>query len=179
MYQRRKAFTLIELLVVIAIIAVLIALLLPAVQAAREAARRMQCTNNMKQLALACHNHHDSLGRLPYGVFEPYAVANKDISIDAKNPFGPNWLIYILPYVEQTSLYNSCNVAGYPGPNAVIVQDGKTTPTGVNLEWRNTTIRGTVISAFLCPSDKGNAQPYSDPAATTPRTTARPTPTTP
>ena len=168
MYHRRKAFTLIELLVVIAIIAVLIALLLPAVQAAREAARRSQCVNNMKQLALACHNHHDSLGRLPYGVFEPYAVANKDISIDATNPFGPNWLIYLLPYVEQTNLYNSCNVAGYPGPNAVIVKDGKTTPTNVNLDWRSTTVRQTVISSFLCPSDKGGTQLYSDPAKLAP-----------
>ncbi len=88
-----RGFTLIELLVVIAIIGVLIALLLPAVQAAREAARRAQCTNNMKQLGLAVHNYHDSWNMLPMG----------------EMPGGMSPQIAILPFVEQVQIYNALN----------------------------------------------------------------------
>lgn len=87
----RRAFTLVELLVVIAIIGILVALLLPAVQAARGAARRMQCTNNSKQIALALHNHHDTRRELPYGVRARY---------------GHSWTLDVLPYMEQTGLYD-------------------------------------------------------------------------
>src|SRR5262245_52760614 len=87
----RQAFTLVELLVVIAIIGVLVALLLPAVQAAREAARRMNCQNNLKQIALACHNHHDVFGELP----KAYSPTT-----------GLSWHVYILPYIEQLNLLN-------------------------------------------------------------------------
>ncbi|MES2790619.1 MAG: DUF1559 domain-containing protein [Planctomycetota bacterium] len=107
MLQRRKGFTLIELLVVIAIIAVLIALLLPAVQQAREAARRSQCKNNMKQLGLALHNYHDTMNILPYG-------CHADQS-------GHSWCLYILPYIDQANVYNkwvfNCN---YYGNNALL-----------------------------------------------------------
>src|SRR6478752_6950848 len=86
----RRAFTLVELLVVIAIIGVLVALLLPAVQAAREAARRMKCQNNLKQVSLAWHNYHDSMGSLPSG-----CNSTNDL----------NWTVFILPYIEQRGLY--------------------------------------------------------------------------
>jgi len=96
---RRRAFTLVELLVVIAIIGILVALLLPAVQAAREAARRMSCSNNMKQLALACHNYHDT-----FQTFPPAKLANGQLSnntalaTDVKNTTG--WAL-LLPFYEQ------------------------------------------------------------------------------
>jgi prepilin-type N-terminal cleavage/methylation domain-containing protein/prepilin-type processing-associated H-X9-DG protein len=154
-----RGFTLIELLVVIAIIGVLIALLLPAVQQAREAARRMQCINNLKQIGIAAANFHDVVGRLPYGVYEPYATqAYTKYKDTSANPFGPNWAVYLLPYIEQQPLYNAANVDSYPGPNYNPV-----TRTGTpDLSWRGQTLRGAVVNTYLCPSDKGNREPFTD-----------------
>src|SRR6267154_1409601 len=103
MRRIRSAFTLIELLVVIAIIAVLISLLLPAVQSAREAARRAQCVNNLKQMALAFHNHHSANNVLPTP-----AITNKD-----GKPLL-SWRVAILPYIEQQELYNKALLKEMP-----------------------------------------------------------------
>ncbi len=117
--KRGRGFTLIELLVVIAIIAILIALLLPAVQQAREAARRTQCRNNLKQMGLALHNYESSHARLPAGNFGGNGTCNDD---------GLSWAYYLLPYIDQAPLSNqiggylsSTNLSGSsacpPGPN--------------------------------------------------------------
>ena len=132
----RHGFTLIELLVVIAIIAVLIALLLPAVQAAREAARRVQCVNNLKQIGLALHNYIDVNNTVP-----PAAVDTLTIGGTKTIPnggFGP--LSRLLPFLEQTAVYNAANfsydvINGAPGM------------------WSNSTAIFTRINGFLCPSD--------------------------
>ncbi len=135
---RSRGFTLVELLVVIAIIGVLVALLLPAVQAAREAARRTQCINNMKQLALGVHNFHDTNGKMPASVLQHTSVGGID---DYNQNFGPNWAVLILPYMEQANMFDSVatSVQGYP-------INGDAT-------WRS--IRGNKIKTFLCPSDTG------------------------
>ena len=132
--SHRTAFTLIELLVVIAIIAVLIALLLPAVQQAREAARRTQCKNNMKQIGLAFHNYHDSLNCFPVNFAVRGSGAGQAI-VDT----GHSWLTMILPYIDQAPLYNTINHNGPLAGNAV-----------------NIAAANTVLPAYLCPSDSGN-----------------------
>ncbi len=130
----RRAFTLIELLVVIAIIAILIALLLPAVQQAREAARRTQCKNNLKQLGLALHNYHDT-----YNVFPMGNVVRRD---SAGALFGDGWTYHsrILPYIEQSNLYNQ--VSDVIGTDAGTQTSAKQILAG----------RTTAISTFQCPS---------------------------
>ena len=164
MSRQRQGFTLIELLVVIAIIAVLIALLLPAVQSAREAARRAQCVNNAKQLGLGLHNFESSNGSFPKGVNEPFVnglttnQVSDTLTSDVREPFGPNWAVMILPYLDQQPLYNASNVTGYPGWATTVVPNVNTAPgaTMYNLDWANTTLRTTSLAVFVCPSDPNN-----------------------
>jgi prepilin-type N-terminal cleavage/methylation domain-containing protein/prepilin-type processing-associated H-X9-DG protein len=143
----RRAFTLIELLVVIAIIAILIGLLLPAVQKVREAAARMKCSNNMKQIALACHNYHDQSGVFPPSVqiINPNKNAGQNDNLSAYRSigFGPNWAVFILPFVEQGPLYNQyqADILAF------------TTSNGTNQNWRG--LRGNKVPTYLCPSDTG------------------------
>ncbi len=131
---RQRGFTLIELLVVIAIIAVLIALLLPAVQSAREAARRSQCINNMKQIGLAMHNYHQAVGTFPMGNTIGYSYVGTQTSWGT---FSAHALM--LPYLEQSALYASCNFSWdiWYGTGASI----------------NATVWNTKVTGFLCPSD--------------------------
>src|SRR5688572_14678695 len=100
--DRRAAFTLVELLVVIAIIGILIALLLPAVQAAREAARRTHCTNNLKQIAIGMHNFHSVYNTLPHGT--SYGLSSTSTVLPGTNRSG-TWASSILPFIEQEALY--------------------------------------------------------------------------
>ncbi|MCL2744965.1 MAG: DUF1559 domain-containing protein [Planctomycetaceae bacterium] len=104
MKTTKHGFTLVELLVVIAIIGVLIALLLPAVQAAREAARRMQCTNHLKQISLAVHNHHDTKGTLPPETY--FVTAGTTVFDSELRPTMANWRVRILPFVEQSAVHS-------------------------------------------------------------------------
>ncbi|MDB5342838.1 MAG: hypothetical protein JWP89_1215 [Schlesneria sp.] len=123
--SERSGFTLIELLVVIAIIAVLIALLLPAVQQAREAARRTQCKNNMKQLGLALHNFHDTFLRFPPGCMPDMNnyVLDPASSVGIQASWGTSWKVHILPYVDQAPIYNKWNFSGSSGySNAANIQ---------------------------------------------------------
>jgi prepilin-type N-terminal cleavage/methylation domain-containing protein/prepilin-type processing-associated H-X9-DG protein len=155
--MRRRGFTLVELLVVVAIIAVLIGLLLPAVQKVREAAARMKCQNNLKQLGLACHGYHDANGHFPIGIGMPYAQANNDpLTGGMGNPFGPNWVIYLLPHIEQNALFQQANVNSYPGTT------NTADLTSYNLSWR--AVRGQTLPTMFCPSDQGpGAPPFTDP----------------
>jgi prepilin-type N-terminal cleavage/methylation domain-containing protein/prepilin-type processing-associated H-X9-DG protein len=132
----RRGFTLIELLVVIAIIAILIALLLPAVQQAREAARRVQCKNNLKQIGLALQNYHDVHGLFPPG-WVPASGATSNMT-----PSSWAWSVFILPQIDQGTLYQSLNVSdGTPS-----VPAAQNAVAGTN---------DRLVSAYSCPSDPG------------------------
>ena len=145
MSRRTKGFTLIELLVVIAIIGVLIALLLPAVQSAREAARRAQCTNNLKQLGIAMHNYHDTFLTLPPGI---------------RCCCFHTWMHFTLPFIEQQALFNSINFAGGWGVIGATGADAVARDPIRNYirygSRHNTTAARTLISAYQCPSDSAN-----------------------
>src|SRR5579871_3977327 len=151
--RRSSAFTLIELLVVIAIIAILIGLLLPAVQKVREAAARAKCQNNMKQLGVAAHNYHDANGKFPPALQVALQPANGDQNMCSTYrpiPFGPNWAVFLLPFVEQDALYRSQDVSMYL----------KNSGNGLAANaWR--AMRTSSVPVYLCPSDDGNTVPFA------------------
>ncbi len=135
--RRRSGFTLVELLVVITIIGILISLLLPAVQSAREAARRMQCSNHLKQLGLALHNYHAAHAELPFAT--PF-----DNSSGSSPWPGGTWVAMLLPYLEQTALYDQFdfNKPMNHADNAAAVQ--------------------VVVPGMVCPTDPAGSQPILD-----------------
>ena len=146
-FVRSRGFTLIELLVVIAIIAVLIALLLPAVQQAREAARRSQCKNNMKQLGLAFQNYHDQVQMFPVNYARRNAAgvpgtSNPQLILDS----GRSWITFTLPYIDQSPLYKQ-----------VSVNAGSFIATSPN--WP---LAQKKIPALICPSESGNTGTLSN-----------------
>ncbi len=146
--RRRSSsgFTLVELLVVIAIIGILVALLLPAVQAVRESARRAQCTNNLKNIALAVHNYHDAHKELPAAAWlRPQTTPSDSILTD--NRLFWNWAIRILPYLEEQSLLDQFTI-------------NNTTPISKDTGTNNKAARGTEVSVMLCPSDIGRGNPF-------------------
>jgi prepilin-type N-terminal cleavage/methylation domain-containing protein/prepilin-type processing-associated H-X9-DG protein len=161
--RSRRAFTLIELLVVIAIIAVLIGLLLPAVQKVREAAYRMTCQNNLKQLALAAHNYHDV-----YKAFPPGAVKFRNYS-----PAGTNnlveydrytWCLLLMPYYEQDNLYRQWpfHYYGPPAPVGVGIRSSGTFTLPATGDLATGAIAAQPVKTLLCPSDPaiGSTSPY-------------------
>jgi prepilin-type N-terminal cleavage/methylation domain-containing protein/prepilin-type processing-associated H-X9-DG protein len=155
--DRRAGFTLVELLVVIAIIGVLVALLLPAVQAAREVARRTQCSNQLRQLSLAFQNHHDVQKHLPTGGWHFGWVGYPDYGFGKEQPGG--WLYNILPFIERTALHDLGKGATGAARNAATKQRVETPFEGMNCPSR----RKTNVYAFKVGSGGPITFAYSDP----------------
>ena len=157
--RSKRGFTLVELLVVIAVIGVLIALLLPAIQAAREAARRTQCVNNLKQMGIAMHTHHDALGYMPVSQTGSGAKSGGACGVGYFS-----WRARLLPFLEQRPLYESIDFA-------VNMSDSCDSGAPISASHRNAVAAATLVSVFRCPSDgangdnatvMGSANPASD-----------------
>jgi len=157
--HRHRAFTLVELLVVITIIGILIALLLPAVQSAREAARRLQCGNNLKQLALAAHAYHEAQGMFPPGVISSSASNQVNVWDEAAHTstagrHGTSWLLRILPHLEQTALFDRWDFTQNVRGNAALAQ------TDLPMFYcpsRRRTVRGEDVPIMFLNWPKGGA----------------------
>ncbi len=159
MSKFRSGFTLVELLVVIAIIGVLVGLLLPAVQSAREAARRMQCSNNLKQIALSLHNYESTHKKYPPAGIGYTMCTNPPANNENKNANG---LVFLLPFMEQGNIYNqfnhsesySANNTGFSG--GPLRNTGRT--VGNPITNGNARLAATELPMFLCPSDNNPAK---------------------
>jgi type II secretory pathway pseudopilin PulG len=134
--------------VVIAIIGVLIALLLPAIQAAREAARRMECTNKMKQLGLALHNYHDINNSFP-AARVAHPRLNNDDNLDEAREIWSTWQLSILPFVEQQTLFQQ-----YSFTLANCISDDRAAPAANTVEYQNCKVVGTSLDVYNCPTDE-------------------------
>jgi prepilin-type N-terminal cleavage/methylation domain-containing protein len=146
-FGSRRAFTLVELLVVIAIIGILVSLLLPAVQAAREAARRMQCGNNLKQMSLAVHNYHDTFKVFPPGYMgQPPANCGSVFNGIAPNFRGWGWGVFILPFIEQTALFDQLS------PSTKQTVCGIPTGAQAAATVGSAPLQKTTLSFYVCPS---------------------------
>jgi len=151
MKRRYRGFTLVELLVVIAIIGILVGLLLPAVQAAREAARRMQCSNNLKQLALGVHLHHDAHKKFPYGILRndglfPHPDLGKPGTPPPQNRRYP-LMFQLLPFIEQTALQNQYDQFDFNRNRRDLVAPGA--------DWAGDFFLKKTVATMLCPSNPG------------------------
>ncbi|HIF00922.1 MAG TPA: DUF1559 domain-containing protein [Fuerstia sp.] len=145
--RKRRGFTLIELLVVIAIIAILIALLLPAVQQAREAARRTQCKNNLKQLGLALHNYHDVYGQFAPTVFNTIGAVGPTWSTSSRG----SYLVRLLPYLDQAPMFQALDFSLVGAPWGPLNFEGQVDGNGK-------LYRDYVLPAFICPTDPSIAK---------------------
>ncbi|QJW96918.1 DUF1559 family PulG-like putative transporter [Frigoriglobus tundricola] len=149
----RRGFTLIELLVVVAIIAILIGLLLPAVQKVREAAARMSCSNNLKQIALGAHNYQGSMDYLPPGFLGPYPAGAAGAAYTG-NEQAVGTLAFLLPYIEQNNVWTYMTSGSVP-PSLVNVAAASPSWWNYNESWA---AAQTQIKTFVCPSDALSAQ---------------------
>ncbi|EMI44301.1 DUF1559 domain-containing protein [Rhodopirellula sp. SWK7] len=157
--SNQRGFTLVELLVVIAIIGVLVGLLLPAVQAAREAARRMSCSNNFKQIGLGLHNYHSAFNQLP---MQMGGTVTPDGSGDKDNYYMLSYLVGILPFVEQQSLWEQISNPNLGRVDGQAIDPGGVTPWPAMgpAPWKpQYTPWSTEVATYRCPSDPGRGLP--------------------
>ena len=175
MNTKRRGFTLVELLVVIAIIGVLVALLLPAIQAAREAARRNTCVNKMKQLVLASHNHHDVFKRLPAvsNCSGKITAGDLQVNVHTTTPgstaaftagnasgSGYSWIVKLLPYMEETTLYNNISQRSTKFSTVAFASTMTTSGAAADTTAVNRHFAAVELDVVKCPSFSGN--PYSE-----------------